>query len=75
VFVFLIVCDLETSKRGDSRPRLGCSATGNKKRKKIHTHKSCDETLGQADTQRVNVLVLVMSDVMNGQLMEGMIMV
>jgi hypothetical protein len=73
----LIVCNLETSKRGDSRPKLGCSATGNKKkgRKKINIHKSCNEPFGKSATQRVNTLVTDTAEVMNDQLMDRMIMV
>jgi hypothetical protein len=79
--VFLIVCYLEASKRGDSRPKLECSATGRERKKrvgkrgkegKIHVYKSCNETFGTSDTQWVNVLVFDMTDVMNDQIMDGM---
>jgi hypothetical protein len=36
-----------------------------KRRKKIRVHKSCNETFGTSDTQRVEVLVFDMTDEMN----------
>jgi hypothetical protein len=49
--------------------------TGKKreKREKIHIHKSRNEPFRTSDTQRVNVLVFDMTDVMNDQIMDGML--
>jgi len=65
----LIVCYLEASKRGDSGLKLDCSAAGNK------IHKSCNEPFRTLDRQRVNVLAFDMTDVMNDQIMDGMVVV
>ena len=58
--------------QGERKKREGKKREKRENEGKIHVHKSCNETFGTSDTQRVNVLVFDMTDAMNGQIMDGM---